>query len=123
MPGSGRLLIQPLRDVTVVNFADASILDAQQVQQIGDELYELVDKQARRKIILDFENVRFLSSSALGVLITLRRKSDQIKGKVVLCNLRDDLRKVFKITNLERMFEFYDSEEKALGVFGVTTAG
>jgi anti-sigma B factor antagonist len=123
MASTGRLLIQPLRDVTVVNFADASILDAQQVQQIGDELYDLVDKQARRKIVLDFERVRFLSSSALGVLITLRKKSDAIKGKIVFCNLRGDLRKVFKITNLEKMFEFYDSEEKALGVFGITTVG
>jgi anti-anti-sigma factor len=123
MAGSGRLFIHPVRDVTVVNLADASILDAQQVQQIGDELYELVDKQARRKIIIDFGKVRFLSSSALGVLITLRKKADQIKGKVVFCCLRDDLRKVFKITNLEKMFEFHDSEEKALGVFGVTTAG
>ncbi len=123
MAGTGKLLIHPLRDVTVVTFADASILDAQQVQQIGDELYALVDKQARRKIILDFEKVRFLSSSALGVLITLRKKADQIKAKILFCNLRAELRKVFKITNLEKLFEFYNSEEEALNVFGVTTAG
>jgi len=123
MAGSGKLLIHPLRDVTVVNFVDASILDAQQVQQLGQELFDLVDKQARRKIVLDFEKVRFLSSSALGVLITLRKKTDAIKAKIVFCNLRDELRKVFKITNLEKMFEFYKREEKALSVFGVTTAG
>ncbi|HOB75207.1 MAG TPA: STAS domain-containing protein [Phycisphaerae bacterium] len=123
MAGSGRLFIQPIRDVTVVNFADASILDAQQVQQIGEELYDLVDNKARRKIVLDFEKVRFLSSSALGVLIALRKKADAIKGRVVLCNLRNELREVFKITNLEKQFEFRDNEEQALGVFGVTTAG
>lgn len=123
MAASGKLLIHPIRDVVVVNFNDASILDAAQVQQIGEELYALIDQQARRKIVLDFEKVRFLSSSALGILITLRKKADQIKGRVVLCNLRDDLRKVFRITNLEKMFEFHDSEEKALGSFGVTTMG
>lgn len=123
MAGSGRLLIQSLRDVTVVNFCDASILDTQQVQQIGQELFDLVDKQARRRIILDFDKVRFLSSSALGILITLRKKADAIKAKIMICSLRDDLRKVFKITNLERMFEFHDNEEQALNAFGVTTAG
>ncbi|GMV96293.1 MAG: STAS domain-containing protein [Phycisphaerae bacterium] len=123
MAGPGRLFIQPVRDVTVVNFSDASILDTQVVQQIGEELYDLVDKQARRKLILDFDKVRFLSSSALGVLITLRKKADAIKGKVVLCNMRDELRKVFKITNLDKMFEFYESEEKALGSYGVSTVG
>jgi anti-sigma B factor antagonist len=123
MAGSGKLFIQPIRDVIVVNFTDSSILDAQYVQQIGDELYDLVDNKAHRKIILDFEKVRFLSSSALGVLITLRKKADAIKGKIVLCGMRDDLREVFRITNLEKQFEFRANEEQALGVFGVTTAG
>jgi anti-sigma B factor antagonist len=120
---TSRLFIQAVRDVTVVNFADASILDTQVVQQIGDDLYALVDQQARRKIILDFDKVKFLSSSALGVLITLRKKADAIKGKIVLCSMKPELRKVFKIMNLEKMFDFQDNEEKALGVFGVSTVG
>ena len=123
MAAAARLLIQPFRDVTVVNFVDASILDTVQVQQIGEELYDLVDARAIRKLILDFSNVRFLSSSALGVLITLRKKSDEIKGKVLLCGMRPELRKLFKITNLEKLFDFYDTEEKALGYFGVSTFG
>ena len=120
---AGRLFIHPIRDVTVVNFNDSSILDTVQVQQIGEELYELVDAQGRRKLILDFSTVKFLSSSALGVLITLRKKSVEIKGQVLLCGLRPELRKIFKITNLEKLFEFHDTEEKALNVFGVTSMG
>ncbi len=123
MAGGGRLLIQSFRDVTVANFSDASILDTVQVQQIGEELYALVDNRAIRKLILDFTNVKFLSSSALGVLITLRKKSDEIKGKVLLCSMRPELRKIFKITNLEKLFDFYENEEKALGYFGVSTMG
>jgi anti-anti-sigma factor len=122
MPAA-RLLIQTFRDVTVVNFSDSSILDTLQVQQIGEELYELIDDRATRKMILDFSNVKFLSSSALGVLITVRKKADEIKGKVVLCGMKPDLRKIFKITNLEKLFDFYDNEEKALNYFGVSTMG
>ena len=120
---AGRLFIHPIRDVTVVNFNETAILDTAQVQQIGEELYELIDGQARRKLILDFSNVKFLSSSALGVLITLRKKSEEIKGQVLLCGLRPELRKIFKITNLEKLFEFHDNEERALNVFGVTSMG
>ena len=123
MASAARLLIHMIRDVTVVNFHDSSILDTVQVQQIGEELYDLVDSKARRKLILDFSKVQLLSSSALGVLITLRKKADQIKGQVVICGLRQDLRKIFKITNLERLFTFCDDEEQALNTFGVTTAG
>ncbi|GMU20305.1 MAG: hypothetical protein AMXMBFR13_04020 [Phycisphaerae bacterium] len=123
MAGAARLLIHPVRDVVVVNFSDSSILDTLQVQQIGEELYQLVDAQARRKIILDFDKVRFLSSSALGVLITLHKKAQAIKGRVVLCNVRDEIRKIFKITSLDKLFEFHEHEEKALGSFGVSTVG
>jgi len=123
MAAPSRLLIHPIRDVTIVNFQDASILDTAQIEQIGETLYDLVDNRSHRKIILDFAKVQFLSSSALGVLITLRKKSEAIKGTVVICSLKKDLRKVFKITRLDKLFEFYDDEAKALERFGISTAG
>ncbi len=123
MAGTARLVIHPVRDVTVVNFNESSVLDALQVQEIGEKLYELVDTRALRKIVLDFSKVKFLSSSALGVLINMRKKADAIKGRVLLCCMRPELRKVFKITNLEKMFQFYDTEEQALNEFGVITLG
>ncbi len=119
MPG---LLIHQIRDVTVVNFNETSILDAMQVEQIGTQLDDLVEKQARQKILLDFSNVRLLSSSALGVLVTLQKKARQIKGRAVICGLRPELRKVFKITSLDKLFDFYDDESSGLAAFGVTAA-
>ncbi len=123
MAGSSRLLIHPIREVTVVTFSDTSILEAGQVREIGEELYELVDAKFRRQIIIDFSNVKSFSSSALGVLITLRKKADEIKGRILICGIRPDLKQIFKLTNLDRLFEFYDNEEKALNAFGVTSAG
>ncbi len=123
MAGPVRLVIHPIRDVTIVNFNESSILDALQVEQIGQELYALVDERACRKIILDFEKVKMLSSSALGVLITLRKKAEKIKGTVVLCAMKPDLLKLFKITKLDKLFKHYDNEAKALESYGITSAG
>jgi anti-sigma B factor antagonist len=123
MAGTARLLIHPIRDVTIVNVQDSSILDTALVEAIGEELYDLVDNKARKKLVLDFSKVQFLSSSALGVLITLRKKAAAIKGDIVICGLRKDLMKVFEITNLNKMFTFAANEEKALAHFGMTTAG
>jgi len=123
MPAPSRLLIHSIRDATIVNFQDSSILDTLQIEQIGEALYDLIENRNRKKIVLDFEKVQFLSSSALGVLITLRKKADAIKGKVAICGMKKDLKKVFEITRLDRMFDFYADEEKALASFGITTAG
>jgi anti-sigma B factor antagonist len=122
MAAPAKILVNPIRDVTVVTFQDNSILDTTKIEAIGQELYELVEKKDRRKLVLDFSNVRFLSSSALGVLITLRNKADTVKGKVILCGLKKDLRKVFEITRLDKLFTFVTTEEKALAQFGISTS-
>lgn len=120
---TGQLLIHTMRDVTVVNFEDSAILDTAVVEAIGAQLYELVEVRHAQKLVLDFSKVKFLSSSALGVLINLRNKAARIKGALVICGLRADLVKVFEITNLKKLFTFRANEEEALAEFGVTTAG
>ena len=115
--GDSRLLVQGIGDVTVVNFMDASILDMATIQRIADELYVLIDEKDRRRMILDFSTVKFLSSQMLGVLLTVQKKMKVIKGKVVFCALKPDLRKVFQVTGLEKLFEFYPDETKALDAF------
>ena len=114
-----RILVQSYADVTVVTFSDSSILDAATIDQIGKELYYLVDVQNKQKLILDFFNVQFLASLTLGVLLTLHKKIQSIKGTMVFCGLKKDLMKVFTITNLDKMFKFFPDDAAALKSFGV----
>ena len=120
MPSTG-LVINQIQGVVVVNFRDASILDGTAVEAIGKDLYGLVEQQAQRKLVLDFTPVRFLSSSMIGVLLSLHKKSAAIKGKVVICGLRAELHKVFKIMKLESILTFAPDERKALEIFEVYT--
>ena len=118
-----RLVMYPIRDVMVVTFNEAMVLDALQVQQIGDMLYQLVDGRACRKLVLDLSKVQMLSSAALGVLINLKKKSDAIKGQIVLCGIRQEPMKVFQITHLHKVFKICPGESEALAVFGLTSSG
>ena len=54
---------------------------------------------------------------------TDEKKMDAIKGELVICGMNKDLRKVFKITNLDKLFKFADDEPGALELLGTTTAG
>ena len=100
--------------VTIVSFRDASILDTLTTQRIARALYELVENPRSRKVVLDFDCVRFLSSQTLGVLLTLRRKADKAGVKVALARIRPELHRVFEITNLDKLFGFFDSTEDAV---------
>lgn len=112
------LVIMPMQDVSLVDFQHASILDGQVIEAVGRDLYALVDDQARRKIILDFTKVRFLSSQMLGVIITLYKKSAAIKGQVVLCGLRPDLLKVFAIMKIDKLLKIVGTESQAMEAVG-----
>ena len=61
-PRRSRLQTETIGDVLVVNFIDRKILDEQNIQIIGDQLFGLVDQN--QKILLNFSNVEYLSSAA-----------------------------------------------------------
>lgn len=119
MPPQAKLIVQTVKDVTLVTFSDSSIIDTQLIEAIGRELIALVDKQNRRKMVIDLTKVQHLSSSALGALLPVSEKARKLKGKVVLCGVNPTIRRVFKITNLDKLFTFADTEADALSEFGV----
>lgn len=118
MPAS-RLVIQEYAGVAVVTFTDSSILDSATIDQLGKDLYHLTDDLNKQKLIVDFTNVKFLSSQVLGVLITLNKKSAAIKGALALCAHKPDLMKIFTITSLDKLFKFFPDDASALKHFGV----
>src|SRR5436305_14714900 len=97
-PKRRRLEVEDIGEVTVVNFTDKKILDEQNIQIIGEQLFSLVDELGRRKILLNFQNVEVLSSAALGKLITLNRKSQGLGGRLAMCGIATETREVFVIT-------------------------
>jgi len=109
-----RLNIEETDGIVVVNFIDKKILDEQNIQAIGDELFKLVDELKHKKILLNFGNVEFLSSAALGKLITMNKKVAAAKGKLALCSISKDIREVFEITKLDKLFTIKDDEQSAL---------
>lgn len=99
--------------VTVVTFNDSKILDEQEIQDLGQELNDLVESDDRKKIILNFSSVEFLSSAALGKLISFEKKTRQNKAKLMLSNIRPEIYEVFAITKLTKLFKIKDTEADA----------
>jgi anti-anti-sigma factor len=60
-------------------------------QEVGDQLYSLVEDQGHSQLLLNFSNVQYLSSAALGKLIQLKKKVGAVKGNLKLCCIHPDL--------------------------------
>ena len=104
-------------DITVVRFLDRRIIDTANIEELGEELVSLVDKEGKTKLVLNFINVEFLSSASLNHLIRLDRKLKAKGGKMRLCNLRKEIHEVFVMTNLNRLFDIKTGEAEALTGF------
>jgi len=114
---SKRLRIHDRGDVTVVSFLDKKILDESNIEEIGRELLGLIEKRPQIKLLLDFESVQYLSSAALGKLITLNKRVAEDNGKLVLCSIRPQIYEVFQITKLNKIFDIAEDEAMALSRF------
>ncbi len=109
-------LIGRVGDFTIVEFRLASLMDPLDLERIGEMLYDLVDRKDRRLLILDFETVQFLSSQAIGILLTLNKKLSKLKNsKLVLCGVGPRLMELIKITRLERVLTIKPTQKEALG--------
>ena len=112
-----RLTVDEVGDVTVVHFRDQKILDDLNIQELGQELARLVEVENRKKLLLNFSSVEFLSSAALGKLITLDKKVKAAEGMLKLCNIQPQTYEVFAITKLNRLFDIKEDEADALAAF------
>ena len=74
----------------------------------AQEVSETIDKvlqQADRNIILDCEKMPFISSSGLRIFLKIRKEVAAKGGKMYLKNICPDVQQVFKMTNLNDIFE------------------
>ena len=112
-----RIDVSKSGDVTVVTFLDKKILDESGIQELGAELFSLVEVLNRKSILLSFANVEFLSSAALGKLITLDRKVKAAKGRLKMSDIRPEILEVFQITKLNKVFDIRTDQAEALAAF------
>jgi len=108
------LRIQKQNDVAVVSFATSRILDQSNVQQLGEEFDSLVDQFHFNRIVVNFDNVSYMSSAVMGKLVSLLKKVKGAGGRLKLCNIEKGIYEIFEIMRFDKMFEIAGSEDEAI---------
>jgi len=119
MAGKRRVVVNDIGEVSVVRFIDRKIVDSANIEEMGEELFTVVEKDKRKFILLNFDGVEFLSSAALNKLILLDRKAKAAGGKLKLCGLRAEIMEVFTITRLDKVFQIKKTEADGIEAFGL----
>ena len=114
MAEKSHLIINKQGPVTIVGFDESVILDTYHIDRVSKQLFGLLEDEDSRLIVLDFATIKMLSSQTLGVLIKMKRKLDELDGKMVISGIDPRLYRVFKVTNLQSIFEFFGDNNAAI---------
>lgn len=100
--------------VVVTTLTDEKILDEDQLQSLEGSFLPLIEQSPEIQLIIDFSNVKFLTSSVLGLLIRISKKVYETNGSLRLCAISPKIQDVFRITRLDKIFEIYDNVDNAM---------
>ena len=109
-----QLIVTRQGKVIVVQLTDRKILDEMNIMRIGDDLNGLVAESDTPQLVIDFSQVGHMSSSALGMLITLHKRIREKDGQLRLCCIQPSIYEVFVITRLNEIFQICQSRQEAL---------
>lgn len=92
-------------DVTFVTFTEERILAEEQINELQESFKEIIEKNQDKKLILNFTNVKFMTSAVLGLLVRIHKRVCELDGKLQLSNLDSNLLRIFEITQLTKIFD------------------
>lgn len=95
-------------------------LDASNKDVFRDFALPLAEESDR--FLLDMEDVRFVDSSGLGVILACLRAVTARSGTFRICSVSKPVRVLFELVRLERMVEVFDDRQSALAAFSGGTA-
>ncbi len=108
-----RIGVEYVENAIVVTFTDEKILEERDIQALQESIMSVIEQAEHINLILDFCNVRFLSSAVLGLLIRISKKIYEGGGTLKLCNINPKIYEIFKITRLTKIFDIYKDLESA----------
>ncbi len=96
--------------------ACAGRMDAQVSDLLKDRIRDLLDEGATQ-LVVDMEGLEFLDSSGLGALVSCLRRVKEKKGEIKLAGLRPEVRSIFEITRVSRLFHICETVPEAIKAF------
>jgi anti-sigma B factor antagonist len=73
--------------------------------------------QANKQVVLDMEEVSFVDSSGLGVILSVLRELSSAGGDLRLCRLQKRVRVMFEMVRLQRILGLFDTPDDAIRSF------
>ncbi len=88
-------------------------IDMQSSPKMREQLRDLVAKEPKR-IVVNLAEVKYIDSSGLATLVECLQSTKKLDTQLVLIGMNDNVKDIFELSGLNRVFQIMDSEEEAL---------
>ena len=109
-------------DIKQIEQADISILvivgevDASSSIQLDAAIKEALDNGAK-KVLIDCENLEYISSAGLGVFMSYIEEMKNRNAKMIICNLNEKVQNVFQILGLDQLLTIVSDRKAGIAEF------
>ena len=97
---------------TLIAKADGRI-DSSNSREFHSEL-EATVAGSDAALVLDFEDVTYISSAGMRVILLTAKSLQKSGTKFALCSMNDSIREVFRISGFDKVIEIHESQAEAL---------
>lgn len=109
------LKIEEKAEVVLIEIKEER-LDAHNSGELKAEMLKLFD-EGKNNIVINLAEVRFVDSSGLGSLVSGFKNASARNGNLKLCGLQPQVKSMFELTRLHRVFEIFPGVDEALTSF------
>ena len=102
------------RDDLILVTSTAVTLDEQAAQSLFEQAQAAADMSPVSAVILNLASVESMPSMAIGALVTLWKKLQETRQRLVIVGMRPAVRNTLAVCRLDKLFEFCDTEATAI---------
>ncbi|MCF7913303.1 MAG: STAS domain-containing protein [Candidatus Cloacimonetes bacterium] len=79
--------------------------------------YQLQEFYANNKVIINCEELDYIDSKGLGILVKFKKLLSEKGGKLAICAVSGKVKKVFDLTHFETVIQVYETLKEAIEGF------
>ena len=78
-------------------------IDECTTQKIRRKLDNEIERYMPKEVIFDFNNVSFMDSAGIGLIIGRYKLANMLGGKVQVANMKSSVKKIFEMSGIQRI--------------------
>ena len=106
--------VEKIGNAAIIAFKATSISSYEGVIAASEQIKNFIEENNPKVVIFDFEQVKFFCSQVLGLLLEIRARQKDIGGDIIISAIDPNLHRVFRITNLDKIFTFSPDKQAAM---------